>query len=237
MQQHFGLKLRASKYGYKLTRENYVVVDNKNSFYPKVNLNPGLRKTYEQFRLNYKRLGFEPYTDDTYTVYTDEWCKWHYENCMKNFDWNMKFFSSLDREKFNAAINEFLTRNQEFIPVLDLNIYRGVSGYYMMVLDDYCQIYIGTAKDITKRIRTHWINRKPFDRILLPHGNIQSIISIDSFRALDTTRIYVAASDNLYENEDKYICDIPGEFCSNRFSGGLITTPLPSNVKTRHVID
>lgn len=29
------------------------------------------------------------------------------------------------------------------------------SGYYVMILDKYCQLYIGTTRDIKKRVREH----------------------------------------------------------------------------------
>jgi hypothetical protein len=60
-------------------------------------------------------------------------------------------------------IEGFLERNRQFTGVSDLNLYDGKSGYYMMVLDEYSQVYIGTTNDIKRRIRQHWSNSKPFD--------------------------------------------------------------------------
>ena len=62
----------------------------------------------------------------------------------------------------------------------------------MMVLDKYKQAYIGKSDNIEQRIRHHWSQNKSFDRTLFPMYAVEkSVFSIDFFRALDTTRIYV----------------------------------------------
>ena len=55
-------------------------------------------------------------------------------------------------------------------------------------------------------------------------NNIEnSKFSIDSFRALDTTRIFVAKSSTLYDLEDEYIHGFSRMFVLNRVQGGRIT--------------
>lgn len=96
-----------------------------------------------------------------------------------------------------------------------------------MVLDEYHQIYIGTSDNIKKRILQHWSMRKPFDRLLCPIGAVEtSILSIDSFRAYDTTRIYACINQDTYEKEDYYIKQFSSKFLCNRLSGGKITGGL-----------
>lgn len=76
---------------------------------------------------------------------------------------------------------------------------------------------------LKKRIRQHWTKRKVFDRLLFPISNVnKSIISIDSFRALDTTRIFVYKTNNLYSYEDDFIWQIPITYLCNRITGGRI---------------
>ena len=159
------------------------------------------------------------YTDETGMFYTDEWCQKHRENCLKNFDLSMKFFSLLDKDKFDSEIQSFLRKYRSFKSVTDLNDYDGVSGCYIMVLDEYKQLYVGATYDIKDRIRRHWNQNKSFDRLLFPVNAVEkSVMSIDSFRALDTTRIYVKVCNNCFDIEEKYISSFSNEFLCNRVS-------------------
>ncbi len=206
---HFGITLRASKYGKELSRENYAIINNKSSFLWKFT--------------NLK----DAYTDETGRYYTDTWCRAYREKCLENFDLNMKFFQSLNHDEFEHEIMNFLQTHRQFKEIADLNEYDGISGYYLMVLDKYCQIYIGTTKNIKRRICQHWAYVKPFDRLLFPMDKVNtSIISIDSFRALDTTRIFIHATHNLYKQEDTFINCFPRQFISNRVGGGKWEGPL-----------
>ena len=170
MPNHFGVKVLEGTRGLKLTREKYAIVNNKSSLKP---------------------FSQDIYKDKERKIYSDEWCEKQLQNCLENYDLNMKYFSMLNHDEFNIEIDKFLRRNEFFGQVLDLNLYENRAGYYMMVLDEYCQIYIGTTNDIKKRIRSHWSSSKSFDRLLFPMGAIDSsLLSIDSFRAFDTTRIF-----------------------------------------------
>src|SRR5690606_10535142 len=192
MPYHIGVKVLAGKRGLKLTREKYAVVSNKSSF-----------------RV---RLSGDIYADEEGKIYTDEWCKTQLKECLENYDLNMKYFSLLDHNEFCMVIGNFLEQNEYFTEVYDLNLFDGKSGYYMMVLDEYSQVYIGTTNNIKKRIRQHWTNSKSFDRLLFPMGAVDSsILSIDSFRALDTTRIYAYETTETFISEDNYINQIPKE--------------------------
>lgn len=189
--EHFGITLGESKYGYKLSRENFAIVNNKSSF--------GNGK-----------------------IYDDEWCKEKYNRCMQNYDINMKRLFSLNSQDFENEINKFLELHPLFEEVTDLKKYDGISGYYMMVLDNYCQVYIGTSGNIKQRITNHWNKVVPFDRVIF--GNVEtSIISIDSYRACDTTRIYVYKTNNIYTNEDEIINSINPIYCCNRTKGGNLS--------------
>ena len=151
--------------------------------------------------------------------YTEAFCQRHYDNCMRNFDLNMNFYAKLDQVKFEKKLEAFLRKHTGFKPVTDLNEYNGESGYYLMVLDEYKQVYLGTSNNIKNRIQEHWRTRKKFDRLLF--GSVdESRISIDSFRALDTTRIYAYKTWKTYDSEDKYLNFFPDEYVCNRIAGG-----------------
>lgn len=202
--KHFGVIVKDSKYGLELSRDKYAIISNKNSL-PKFN--------------DMK----DAYADEAGTTYTDEWCREYQQLILQNFDLNMRFYASLNHDEFQDALSAFLTKNKKFVEVSDLTAYSGVSGYYVMVLDKYCQVYIGTSEDIKKRIQQHWSRSKYFDRLLFPMYAVnKSILSIDSFRALDTTRIYVLKTTRTYISEDKYICDFPPQYVTNRLGGGRL---------------
>lgn len=206
MFEHFGLKMRDSTIGYKLTRENYVQFDNKSIY------------------------GFSDENKDYY--------RYRLIKCLINFDYNMDFFKSLDKNKFNYEIEKFLNVNSRFKLVTDLNQYKEKKGAYLIILDDYCQAYIGISNNISKRIRDHWINQKPFDRLIF--GSVEnSIISIDSFRALDTTRIYVHLIDEPSNVENGFINNINPIYLCNRTIGGILDCGLTQamfNAKNRQFI-
>ena len=222
---HFGVTVREGKYGLKLTREEYAIVNNKNSL-----LEPRFTTFAEKDGKYYGTRHFgellssplsPTYADKEGKTYSDEWCAKQLKECLENYDLNMEFYSALNRDEFNNAINSFLRENKGFKSVSDLNEFDAVPGYYMMVLDEYCQVYIGTSGDIKHRITTHWSKRKQFDRLLFPMGAVNtSILSVDSFRAYDTTRIYVFPTAKIYDSEDDYINCFPPEFAANRLAGG-----------------
>jgi hypothetical protein len=204
---HFGVTVLDGKYGLKLTRENYATISNRSSF--------GIK------------FSSDIYADEQGKIYKDEWCEQHFNNCMKNYDLNIRFFSQLSRKKFRDELYDFLTKNNRFVEVTDLSLFSGKSGYYILVIDEYCQLYIGTTKDIKRRIQNHWSKKMPFDRLLFPMGAVnKSILSIDSFRALDTTRIFAYVTNKIYEYEDNYLKQFSQEFICDRMAGGEITGGL-----------
>ncbi len=218
---HFGVLVCANKYGLHLTKENYAIVDNQFSF----KLGRGTIYTFDYISKHadtYVIDEVEEVNGILYVTklhYTDLWCTQHYERCIKNYNLNMAFYKSLDKVKFEDKVSAFLKKYRCFKKVDDLKEYEGESGYYLMVLDKYKQVYLGTSDNIKKRIQGHWRIRKSFDRLLF--GSVtESRISIDSFRALDTTRIYAFKTWKTYDNEDEYLNFFPDEYVCNRIAGG-----------------
>lgn len=188
---HFNTRLKRTDRN-KLSRENYCV--------PSTNLRSDTKKiilfAQEFFKKNKKYPSFYPehyckipnnvFSD--YEHYTNEWVENHYCNCMYNFDLNMKFFSSLNHDDFNKYLLSFVKKNR-FKEIDDLKTVLDIEGVYILVLDEYKQVYIGVSSNIKRRILQHWSGKKEFDRLIYG-GKDKSILSIDSFGALDTTRIF-----------------------------------------------
>ena len=134
----------------------------------------------------------------------------------------MHYFSLLDKAEFDEALACYFNQYPEFIPVTDLSVYAGVEGYYVMILDEYKQAYIGKSNDIKKRIMQHWSTTKPFDRTLLPmYAYKTSCFSIDFFRALDTTRVFVLKKQLTEGLEADLVQNFPPRFCTNRIGGDI----------------
>lgn len=148
--------------------------------------------------------------------YTKKYFNEAYEKRMENFKLNMKYFQNLEDKEFNEYIASFVKKHK-FIEVKDLNMLKGVCGMYILILDEYKQAYIGISGDIRKRIMKHWSDRKAFSKLI--YGSVEtSILSIDSFGALDTTRIFYKEN---YADEEKIVNDFKKEYRLNRVAGGL----------------
>lgn len=203
--EHFGVKLIKRKYSLYMNREEFALIDTKPSL--------------PMFKY---LLQMSVYTDDTYTEYKKEWCEEYRKLCLQNYDLNMKYFSLLDSSDFNNAITIFNKTHSGFKKINNLFDFDGASGYYIMILDMYKQAYIGKSNNIKRRIQQHWSCTKSFDRTLQPMYAVKtSCFSIDFFRALDTTRIYVWERSLSEEVERKLIDDFPKIYLTNRIGGDI----------------
>lgn len=206
---HFGVSLKNSP-KLQLTRENYAIIDKRNSIGNELRMKSLLS---EEDR---KAI----YADENCCVYTDSWCENHRADCIKNFDLNMQYMHNLSSEDFNAALNKFLKKNRKLINIVDLNDCEYVEGIYIMVLDKYKQIYIGQSSNIKRRILSHWSKVKSFDRLIF--GSVErSILSIDCFGALDTTRIYIYPTKTTFEEEARLVDTMDPRYLLNRTAGGI----------------
>lgn len=163
-------------------------------------------------------------------IYTDEWCEIQKINALKNFDINIQHFKELEHCDFENELQKFLKKYSHFKPINDLKDVYYEPGYYLLVLDEYKMIYIGKSSKIGWRIVKHWSQDKVFDRLIFPVSNVEnSLLSIDSFQALDTTRIFAwVRESNRYIEEDRIFNNIefdmvnsfPAKFRQNRTFGG-----------------
>ena len=210
--KHFGVWIKSTA-SICINRDNYAVVDkNSSTWSPRIGK---LRRSYYQTVA--ERM--VDYDDDECRVYSDKWCVEHRRKCLLNFDLNMAYFDNLQHEAFEEVLVKLCDSNKAIKEIDNLNSYKGVSGVYVMVLDRYKQVYIGQSVDIKRRILRHWNTRKQFDRLLF--GCVEeSVISIDSFGALDTTRIFVLETGKLNSIEKKIVNDIPDIYRLNRIGGG-----------------
>lgn len=197
---HFGANLRGDDLDkHRLTRDNYIYYNSEGN------------------------LTFYYWSPQQVDSMTEEQLADKIEQRLNNFDLNMAFYSSLDSETFNAELDLILDTYPDFQKVINISEYKGKSGVYILVLDKYKQMYIGKGKDIYTRIRQHWVTKVHFDRLIFG-SEYSSRLSIDSFRALDTSRIYVAASNDggeeLYELEHYIHSIVDDKYLANRVAGG-----------------
>lgn len=162
--EHFGEQLRASRFGHKMTRELYA--------YP--NRRPKEKPRREDWPEEVWNDTAWMYRDEEHTEHSDVFLLAYRDAALTNFDLSMKYFSSLDQDDFEGALNHVLAKGRTFKPVQSLKPWDGVAGAYIMVFDEYRQFYIGQSNDIRSRIKKHWTHRKPFDRVLLEPGMTRS---------------------------------------------------------------
>ncbi|WP_394548790.1 GIY-YIG nuclease family protein [Priestia aryabhattai] len=167
-------------------------------------------------------------------IYSDEYIKRHTENCLYNYDLNMNYFDSLSKEDFNEELVKFINETKVFEEITDLAPLHEVPGYYVMVLDEYAQVYIGSSNNIKKRIQAHWTKQKQFDRLIFGNKD-NSVLSIDSFRAHDNTRIFVYPTSQILVKENDFINQFNDKYYLNRTKGGALQglTEAIINGKTR----
>ncbi len=206
--KHFGIWINSTLPTAKLNREHYAKIDRYSSFHSPAYTKYLAERGDERFVL-----------DETGEcgIYSEEWCKTHQKCCLKNFDINMERFASLDAEAFERVLSRFI-KGRKFQEIYRLDepvciekpYSLGISGFvYIMVFDAYKTAYIGiTTNTLKQRIEQHWKRQRAFDRLIFGSTE-KSVLSIDSFGPLDTTRIYILpyTKDRKTELEDyEHIC-------------------------------
>ena len=210
---HFGLKVRSVRgLGLRMTREDYARINKRSSMdrWPR-EMNPELWDGLDHI-----------YEDPEHRIYTDEWCAQNQQQALENFDLNLAYFASLDGAEFETALQHAISGRRKLTEVTDLSEWDGVPGLYVMVLDQYRQAYVGATDHpggVMRRIKQHWTGTKSFDRLIWPDV-ATSIISIDSFRALDTTRIFAVKTSRSFDGENPLLDRFPPKFMLNRIMGG-----------------
>ena len=152
-----------------------------------------------------------------------------------NYDLNMEFFERLNKEDFNTHLNTII-KKYKMKECIDLNEYDNVSGIYMIVLDEFKQVYIGQSEDIKRRIKEHWNSKKSLERLI--YGDIcSSVLSIDSFGSLDTTRIFcITRGYSLHKIEEQIVADLDVIYSLNRVAGGIGSADTYTGTKATAVI-
>jgi hypothetical protein len=209
--EHFGESIRLPKYGYRLNRDQYALV----------NKHPSIRLSQESDPKLWAAIDHR-YEDEQHTTYTDEYCAQERADALENFDLNMAFFSLIPENRFDDAVNRMLRKNKALRPVTDLSELEGQEGLYVMVLDQYRQVYIGQATNLRQRVKKHWSGTKSFDRLVFGEVD-ESVMSIDTFQPLDTTRIFAAVTSRADALEARVVRSFPAEYRLNRIGGGKLT--------------
>ncbi len=196
MIKHFGCEVRTEEV--HLTKENYI---NQSDEFERIywGLESDLFKNMEE------RIAFRK------------------KQVLINYDLNMSYFKSLDLNDFNEFVKKNIENNKSFIEVKDLNNYK-CPGVYVMVLDDYKQVYVGISDNVKRRIQAHWSKKMDLFRLLFVGGMTGSKMTVNAFRALDTTRIFVCINEttknDLWKEENKLVNSFPERYLCNRMLGG-----------------
>ena len=164
-----------------------------------------------------------------------------------NFDLNMAYFKSLDFNEFNDYLLQ-QCKKHKFVECRDLNTLDNMIGIYMLVLDSYKQVYIGQSNNIKRRIMSHWNSRESLERLI--YCDIcSSILPVDSFGALDTTRIFYIETHTPYISEEKIVSLFDSRYLLNRTAGGIgspetntdselmAKLSIIANLKRRNLVD
>lgn len=185
---HFGVKT-TSIGNFVLTEENFL-----NSF-----LNHEIQEYAKQKRNGIITFNFS----FAYVLIHDFW----YIDRLRTLNQNTS-------EEFNTALDKFLSKFKQFIPIYDLNNVDNKEGIYLLVLDEYNACYLGQAVNLRNRIMRHWSRNDYFT------GS-----GIDMFKAHDTTRIFIALAsgkDRTNSLEHKTINAMPSRYTLNCLPGGDI---------------
>ena len=186
--EHFGIKLDIEKVKKYLTRDNFAIIDTKARIEKKYR--DAIIKSWDNYIKMKDSINIEEFSIT--------FCPPSYKYILENvYDSNIRFFENLNNDDFQYHLNKIVKRYRSFNNVIDLKKFKGISGIYLMVLDNYKQIYVGQSKDVCKRIVQHWKNTPRFDKLIFPSIK-KSNINIDSFGALDTTRIYIKQIEKLH---------------------------------------
>ena len=196
----------------KLSRDTYAQIDKR--------VHNGVPAFMREYYKNNPDARKKVYEDEECKIYSDEWCEKHRKECLENFDLNISYFATLDEEKFEKALTKLLKRRKKFTQIYDIYQCDNVAGIYVLVLDRYKQVYIGQTNNIKRRILQHWRAKKEFDKLIFGRTE-KSILSIDSFGCLDTTRIFVLETWALGEEEQILVNAIDPRYCLNRTAGGI----------------
>ena len=232
--EHFGIKFCNSKIKKHLNRENFAIINKScgNDKYIKYRTEhwdyfEKIKETIDinRYSINAWPPSYKYSMENGILKLSDEFCKKYQEACFSVYDANMIFFEKLNKKEFEKLINTVIHKNKNYYEVTDLNKLNQISGIYIMILDEYKQIYIGQSKNIKQRILNHWKKEPPFDTLIFPNINTSNI-PIDSFGVLDTTRIFVKNitmknPHSLDNEEEKIVKQIPQEYLINRICGGL----------------
>lgn len=211
MPVHFGVRLPRREGGHRLTRENYICTTRDGRYY---------------------------FEDGWLKVDPASWEE-HRRAVMRNFDRSMAYFASLSRTGFERAVEGLRGAFPELEEVEDLAGWDGVTGAYVLVLGEYRQLYVGQAaspRGIRQRIVVHWQKKVAFDRLLSGEED-RSIMCVDSFRALDTTRILAAACERPGSLERRMQQAVPAPFCANRTRAGDLAGGLAEAIACRRERD
>ena len=225
MVDYFGVHLHNTSKGFKLTKENYIPLkwdDLINKVYPENNdwCTEFWYIHIQQVLINYF-CNIKKYKSGSREVFEEELNKILFSKILFSKKYIKKFHQiKIDIEDPHP---EFDNKLSPFFEIHDLSCLKQISGIYILVMDEYKQLYLGQSHDIRRRILSHWSKQKSIERLLFDDYK-HSGLSVDSFRAFDTTRIFVLPCNSPESIEDDLLKTADVSFTLNRIGGGLLSS-------------
>ena len=71
----------------------------------------------------------------------------------------MAFFEKLDENEFNKVVNKIFNKFKNIYEINNLNEVNNISGVYILVLQEYKQIYVGESINVGRRINNIGIEK------------------------------------------------------------------------------
>ena len=216
------------KYFSEITNGDYSLLKGKNKriCYSMLAMIGKMDKGNFRINPNYPPIPYENYnlaSDILGSKYSEKYYLNQIELLKLNYRINVEHFASLDYKEFKHEVDSFLKKHKRFkeITFLDEACFRGC---YLIILEEYKQVYIGKSNFIAERLHEHLTRNKNFDRRIFGNAN-ESKISIDSFGYLDISRIFVCDLSNakspIETYEEKYISCFSNKFLANRLAGDM----------------
>lgn len=141
------------------------------------------------------------------------------EQALVNLELNLRYFGGLDRAAFSGMIDGLQERFARLRTMTDLTVLDGVPGVYVLVMDGYCQAYVGQSGDMLRRIRQHWSYHRAINRLVWGDAET-SVLPVDAFRALDSTRVLAWRTTRTDLYEQRVEAAVERQFSANRIEGG-----------------
>ena len=112
----------------RINRDNYAIIDKKNhEVSATLRRNACMKKFLESDIEKVQNVGknyfdnlHRIYEDDSFEIFIDEYCIAHQQDCLYNYDLNMKLFEKISYDEFSKVVNKILKKFKKLYEISDL---------------------------------------------------------------------------------------------------------------------